>query len=223
MEGLYFSWEINKPHLHQIYCTESWLMSISYSSLAFSHPGLSHKHDKTKQSSDTFIWYYRYFIRDTCCGVGVLTSENAADKCEAWLFFLSILQSFFIPQLNIYRQLYCRAKAKDRNFDFWWKLVIDVFGTFKISFIMYISILSQFPCFSEKIMGRLNRNFKNQGRTPYNTGYCSLILLGTLKMSYAGLPLFTRASIWSYGASLELYGVLPFLLSIKVCSILITV
>ncbi len=95
MEGLYFSWEINKPHLHQIYCTESWLMSISSdSSLAFSHPGWSHKRDKTKQSSDIFIWYYRDFIRDICCGVGVLTSENAADKSEAWLFFSQYYNNF---------------------------------------------------------------------------------------------------------------------------------
>ncbi len=50
------------------------------------------------------------------------------------------------------------------------KWVIDIFGTFKTSFIVCISILSQFSCFSEKIMGRLNRNFekpwRNQGRTP---------------------------------------------------------
>ncbi len=60
---------------------------------------------------------------------------------------------------------------------------------------MYISILSQFRCFSEKIIGRLNRNLKKSLEKPRQ----------------------------SYGAGLELYGVLPFLLSIKVCRILITV
>ncbi len=49
-----------------------------------------------------------------------------------------------------------RAKAKDRNFDFGRKLVIDIFGT-KTTFIIWISILSQFHCFSEKKMGCLNR------------------------------------------------------------------
>ncbi len=110
--------------------------------------------------------------------------------------------------------LYCRAKAKDRNFDFCRKWVIDIFGTFKTSFIMYICILSQFRCFSEKIMGGLNRNFKkprrNQGRTPYNTSNGSFTLFGTLKMSYGVLPLINCASKWSYSAGLELYSVLPF-------------
>ncbi len=117
-------------------------------------------------------------------------------------------------KLNWDSSLYCRAKAKDRNFVFCRKGVIDIFGTFKTSFIMYISILSQFSCFSEKIMGRLNRNFekprRNQGRTQYNTSKRSFTLFGTLKMSYAVLPLFNCASKWSCGASLELYGVLPF-------------
>ncbi len=49
--------------------------------------------------------------------------------------------------------LFCCAKAKDRNFDFGRKFVIDSFGTFKTSFIVCLSILSQFRCFSEKIMG----------------------------------------------------------------------
>ncbi len=74
-------------------------------------------------------------------------------------------------------------------------------------------------------MGGLNRNFKkprrNQGRTLYNTSYGSFTLFGTLKLSYSALTLFNCASKWIYGASLELYSVLPFLLSIKV--ILITV
>ncbi len=94
--------------------------------------------------------------------------------------------------------LYCRAKAKDRNFNFGRKLVIDIVGTFETSFIMCISILSQFCCFSEKIMGGLNRNFKkprgNQGRTPYNTSNGSFTLFGTLKLSYGVLPLFNCAS-----------------------------
>ncbi len=110
--------------------------------------------------------------------------------------------------------VYCRANAKDRNFDFGRKWVIDIFGTFKTSFIMCISSLSQFRCFSKKIMGGLNRNFenprRNQGRTPYNTSYRSFTLFGTLKLSYGILPLLNSASKWSYGAGLELYGVLPF-------------
>ncbi len=126
---------------------------------------------------------------------------------------LFCVELFSLAELRT-RCKYCRAKAKDCNFDFCRKWVIDVFGTFKTSFIMYRSILSQFSFSSKKIMGRLNRNFKkpqrNQGRTLYNTSNRSFTLFGTLKMSYAFLPLFTRASIWSYGASLKLYGVLPF-------------
>ncbi len=114
--------------------------------------------------------------------------------------------------------LHCRAKAKDRNFDFGRNLVIDIFGTFKTSFIMCISILSQFRCFSEKIMGCLNRNFekpwRNQGRTPYNTSYCSFTLFGTLKWSYGVLPWFNCTSKWSYGYGLELYSDLHFFFTV---------
>ncbi len=82
--------------------------------------------------------------------------------------------------------LYCCAKAKDCNFYLGRKWVISIFGRFKTSFIMCISILSQLRCFSEKIMGALNRNFenpwRNQGRTPYNTSYRSFTLFGILKM-----------------------------------------
>ncbi len=105
-----------------------------------------------------------------------------------------------------------RQKTVTSNFGR--KRVIDIFGTFKTSFIMCISILSQFRCFSEKIMGGLNRNFEkprgNQGRTPYNTSYGSFALFGTLKLSYSILPLFNCTSKISYGYGLELYGVLPF-------------
>ncbi len=65
----------------------------------------------------------------------------------------------FAPTFKIkYKSMlsnFCRAKAKDRNFDFGRKLVNYIFGTFKTSFIMWISIFSQFRCFSEKIMGVL--------------------------------------------------------------------
>ncbi len=68
-------------------------------------------------------------------------------------------------------------------------------------------------------MGGLNRNFekpqRNQGRTPYNSSYGSFTLFRTLKLSYANLLMFNCASKWSYGAGLELYGVLPFLIKKK--------
>ncbi len=45
-----------------------------------------------------------------------------------------------LVRISFLAQLFCRAKAKDRNFDFGRKLAIDIFGTFKTSFIMCISI-----------------------------------------------------------------------------------
>ncbi len=123
-----------------------------------------------------------------------------------------------ICNYQIVLDLFCHAKAKYRNFDFCRKLVTDIFGTFKTSFIMYISILSQFSCFSEKIMGRLNRNFKkprrNQRRTPYDTSYRSFTLFGMLKLSFGILPLFNFPSKESYGAGLELCDVLPFFFTV---------
>ncbi len=97
--------------------------------------------------------------------------------------------------LYIYICIYCRAKAKDCNFNFGRKLVMYVFGTVKTSFqdIKYIQrILSQFRCFSEKIMGCLNCNCekprRTQCRTPNNTSYASFTL------SYCVLPLFNCTS-----------------------------
>ncbi len=122
--------------------------------------------------------------------------------------------------INIIRWLYCHAKAKDCNFNFGWKWVIDIFGTFKTSFIMCISILSQFRCFYEKIMGGLNRNFekpwRNQGRTPYNTSNGSFTLFGTLKLS---LCLTVRQNEFTVTAWSYTVFCLFFFLSIKVCRI----
>ncbi len=54
---------------------------------------------------------------------------------------------------NIY--IYCRAKAKDRNFNFGRKLVMYVFGTVNTSSKDIQRILSQFRCFSQKIISFL--------------------------------------------------------------------
>ncbi len=128
----------------------------------------------------------------------VSSIADLVHKDQSYLLCILIIKMM----LNLLDEV-CRAKANDRNFDFGQKWVIDIFGTFKTSFTMCISILSQFRCFSEKIMGSLNRNFekprRNQGRTLYNTSYGSVTLFGTLKMSYGVLPFF--------------------LLSIKVCRI----
>ncbi len=57
-------------------------------------------------------------------------------------------------------------------------------------------------------LSQLQLLWRNQGRTPYNTSYRSFTSFGTLNLSYSILPLFSRASIWSYGAGLK-FCVLP--------------
>ncbi len=99
----------------------------------------------------------------------------------------------YVYLLCIYKykhmHVYCHAKAKDRN-------LIYILGHSRHPFIMYISILSQFRCFSEKIMGRLNRNFekprRDQGRTSYNISYESIDVIFCFGVNYllnAKLPI----------------------------------
>lgn len=63
-------------------CHDLWVYHLTPPWHFLALHGQTHKHDKAKQSHDTFIWYYRNFIRNTCCDAGILTSENADDKSE---------------------------------------------------------------------------------------------------------------------------------------------